>query len=144
MASSVFQQDLNWEPRVDLIVSPVVKFLRTTGETINHLQPETCLENAMNTMHRPSPDRVRVLTTDEFLVVEKERAVRAFVNRKIAEGLAGRLHGWVMSDILEAVKKRYGKAYASVARDYIIRDVCGEIKFTSKKRPPRPKEKSYE
>ena len=144
MASGVFQQDLNWEPRVDLIVSPVVKFLRTTGETINHLQPETCLENAMNTMHRPSLDRVRVLTTDEALVVEKQRAVRAFVNRTMAKGVASRLQGWVMSDILEAVKKRYGKAYAAFARDYIIRNVCGGIKFTSKKRPPRPKEKSYE
>ena len=123
MASGVFQQDLNSEPRVDLIVSPVVKFLRTTGETINHLQPETCLENAMKTMHWPSPDRVRVLTTEEFLVVEKQRAVRAFVNRKMAEGTASRLYGWAMSDILEAVKKRYGKMYVAFARDYIIHDV---------------------
>ena len=144
MASSVFQQDLNWEPRVDLIVSPVVKFLRTTGDTINHLQPETCLENAMNTMHWPSPDRVRALPTDAFLVVEKQRAVRAFVNRKMAEGTASKLYGWAMSDILEAVKKRYGKIHVAFARDYIIHDVCGEIKFTSKGKSPRPKEKSYE
>ena len=98
----------------------------------------------MKTMHWPSPDRVRVLTTDEFLVVEKQRAVRAFVNRKMAEGTASKLHGWAMSDILEGVKKRYGMAYAAFTRDYIIHDVCGEIKFTSKGRSPRPKEKSYE
>ena len=90
-------------------------------------------------MHWPSPDRVRVLTTEEFLVVEKQRAVRAFINRKMAEGTASRLYGWAMSDILEAVKKRYGKAYAAFARDYIIRNVCGGIKFTSKKRPPSTK-----
>ena len=51
--------------------------------------------------------------------------IHQFVERKMAEGIASSLCGWTMENILADVKAQYGSKYVSIAREYIIHDVCG-------------------
>ena len=78
----------------------------------------------MDRMTTLKPDAARVLTTEQFLLFQKQEAVKALVDRKMAKGKAGPRHGWAMSEILADVRKRYGKAMEDFARAYIVSEVC--------------------
>ena len=82
-------------------------------------------EFVMETMSSIKPDAARVLTTEEFLLFEKQEAVKALVDRKMAEGKSSRRQAWVMLEILEDVRRQYGKAMVAFAKSYIVTDVCG-------------------
>ena len=88
----------------------------------------------MSNVHIPESAKAQILTTDEFLHLEKQRNVKSFVDQKMTEGKASHLHGWRLSDILEDVMAQYGEAHKAYARDYIIKDVCGIKKAPSKTR----------
>ena len=79
----------------------------------------------METMSSIKPDAARVLTTEEFLLFEKQEAVKALVDRKMAEGKSSRRQACVMLEILEDVGRQYGKAMVAFAKSYIVIDVCG-------------------
>ena len=88
----------------------------------------------MSNVHIPESAKAQILSTDEFLHLEKQRNVKSFVDQKMTEGKASHLHGWRLSDILEDVMAQYGEAHKAYARDYIIKDVCGIKKAPSKTR----------
>ena len=88
----------------------------------------------MSNVHIPESAKAQILTTDEFLHLEKQRNVKSFVDQKMTEGKASHLNGWRLSDILEDVMAQYGEAHKAYARDYIIKDVCGIKKAPSKTR----------
>ena len=71
-----------------------------------------------------NPDAVKILTTEEFLAFEKQERIKAYVHKRMDKGKKGKTHGWVMSEILEAVKRSFGLAGAVFAREYIVNDVC--------------------
>ena len=79
----------------------------------------------MDTMQTLVPDAARVLTTEQFLLFQKQEAVKALVDRKMAGGKASPRNGWVMSDILADIRRRHGKAMEVFARAYIVSEVCG-------------------
>ena len=71
-----------------------------------------------------SPDIAKIFTTDEFLAFEKQERIKALVHRRMDKGKQGPTHGWVMSEILQSVKRSFGLAGAVFAREYIVNDVC--------------------
>ena len=71
-----------------------------------------------------NPDAVKILTTEEFLAFEKQERIKAYVHRRMDKGKQGQTHGWVMSEILQSVKRSFGLAGAVFAREYIVNDVC--------------------
>ena len=71
-----------------------------------------------------SPDIAKVFTTEEFLAFEKQERVKAYIQRRMDKGKKGPTHGWVMSEILQSVKRSFGLAAAVFAREYIVNDVC--------------------
>ena len=69
--------------------------------------------------HKQAPrNRGRVINVDKTFIHQ-------FVDRKMAEGKASSLCGWTMETILADVELQYGSQYVSIARNYIIHDVCG-------------------
>ena len=71
-----------------------------------------------------TPETARILTTEEMLALERHLEIRSLVDREIARGKSSALHGWVMSEILGKVERRYGKTGAAFAKNYIVSDVC--------------------
>ena len=71
------------------------------------------------------PETATILTTEEFLALEKKIDVRSFVDREISEGKASKLRGWVMSEILRKIQEQFGKAEVPIAKEYIVSEVCG-------------------
>ena len=78
--------------------------------------------------------RARILTAEEVLALQQQGKVRAFVDQKMKDGKASRVHGWCMADILADVVAEYGEAHEAYARKYLIEDVCGIKKAPSKTR----------
>ena len=63
--------------------------------------------------------------TSAAVINVDKKFIKQFVDRRIAEGKASSLCGWTMSGLLADVKAHYGSEYVTVAKEYIIRDVCG-------------------
>ena len=66
-----------------------------------------------------------IYTTEQLLLAQKQEDVRAFINQAMIKGKTSRRHGWVMSEIIEEVKDRFGQGMATYAKDYIAITVCG-------------------
>jgi hypothetical protein len=79
----------------------------------------------MESMQTIKPSAARVLTTEQFLLFQKQELVKALIERRMAKGKAGPRNGWVMSEILADVGKRYGQEMESFAKDHITRELCG-------------------
>lgn len=75
-----------------------------------------------------SSDIAKVFTTEEFLAFEKQERIKSYVHRRMDMGKQGQTHGWVMSEILQSVKRSFGLAGAVFAREYIVNDVCATKK----------------
>ena len=71
-----------------------------------------------------TPETARILTTEEMLALERHLEIRSFVDREIARGKTSTLHGWVMSEILGKVQRRYGKTGSAFAKNYIVSELC--------------------
>jgi len=65
-------------------------------------------------------ENIQIYTTEEVI----QSQVKNLVHMMMDKGKASPTQGWAMSDILEEVSDRYGRAMTEFAKNYIVHDVC--------------------
>ena len=66
-----------------------------------------------------------VMSTEEFLARERKEIISLLVNKLMAKGIASKLHGRSMAEMLSEVEIQLGKAALPYARRYIVQNVRG-------------------
>jgi hypothetical protein len=61
--------------------------------------------------------------------------IRSEVYELMQTGKQGPAHGWTMSDICSAVADKYGPLEEAIARELIVREVCGLSEDTAQTEP---------
>ncbi len=64
-----------------------------------------------------------VMSTEEFLTLERVDAVTAFVSKLMDDGKASRRRGWAMSEILAEVHTQLGKEAVPIAKAHFLKFV---------------------
>ena len=65
------------------------------------------------------------MSTEEFLARERKEIISLLVNQLMAKGIASKLDGRSMAEMLSEVEIQLGKAALPYARRYIVQNVRG-------------------